>query len=253
MKALVFILLISLILGSCDQAPKKEPQKKTANTQAATEIIKKDSTKEEGVLRIVPPNKENILPIEDMQNPEMQRALSSYNSGVDEYNKGNIEDALSLFKNSLEYYPENSKASHYIARIYFGRGEKGLALSYYKDAVEYDPADSVSILGIGQVYFDMGDYTRAMEYYNKAVDAGPKYGLAYYNRGTLYGMQQQFIPAVDDLNLSIKLDPNNSNAYLNRGLAYYFLKQLDAACEDWHKAADMGLEKGVEAVDFYCK
>jgi tetratricopeptide (TPR) repeat protein len=123
MKALAYTLVISIALGSCGQAAKKEPAKKTEKASATAEIIRKDTTKEEGVLRIVPPNKENIVHIEDMQSQEMQRALSSYNSGVEEYNKGNIEDALSLFKNSLEYYPENSKASHYIARIYFGRGE----------------------------------------------------------------------------------------------------------------------------------
>jgi len=66
-------------------------------------------------------------------------------------------------------------------------------------------------------------------------------------------MQKQYHSSLNDLNKSIALDPSNANAYLNRGLAHYFLKDLDKACEDWQQAADMGLKKGIEAVDIYCK
>ncbi len=252
MKALYYTLVISIVLSSCGQPASKGTKANEQNQKSTVEAVKKDSVKE-GVLRIMPPKKDTIIPIQNMQSEGMQLAINSYNAGVDFYDRGNVEDAMGQFKLSLEYFPENSKASHYMARIYFEKGEKGLALSYYEDAVRYDPADSVSILGIGQVYFDMGSYDKAMEYYDKAVEAGPKYGLAYYNRGTLLGMQEKFIPALDDLNKSIKLEPENPNAYLNRGLAYFFLQQLDAACKDWHKASEMGLEKGKEAVDFYCK
>lgn len=252
MKALYYSLVISIVLISCGQPASKETKANEPNQKPKVDFVKKDSVKE-GVLRIMPPQKDTIIPIQNMQNEEMQMAINSYNDGVDFYNRGDVENAMGLFKTSLEYFPKNSKAAHYMARIYFEKGEKGLALSYYEDAVRYDPADSVSILGIGQVYFDMGSYDQAMEYYDKAVEAGPKYGLAYYNRGTLLGMQEKYIPALDDLNKSIKLEPENPNAYLNRGLAYFFLQQLDAACKDWHKASEMGLEKGTEAVDFYCK
>ena len=252
MKALFISLFITIVLSSCDQAAPKETETKEQPQQEAAEVIKNDTVKE-GVLRIVPPKKDTVVNLENMQPREMQIAVESYNSGVEFYEQGKIDDAMAHFKTSLEYFPENSKAAHYLARIYFEKGQKGLALSYYEDAASYDPQDSVSILGIGQVYFDMGSYDKAMEYYNKAVETGPAYGLAYYNRGTLLGMQEKFIPALDDLNKSIELDPENPNAYLNRGLAYYFLKQLDAACKDWNKANDMGLEKGKEAVDFYCK
>ncbi|MEJ2593927.1 MAG: tetratricopeptide repeat protein [bacterium] len=251
MKHSIYMAVISLLLASCGQ---QTPESSTATERqkAAMNLNKRDSV-QDGILRMTATGKDTIIPIEQMQNEYMRAAQSTYEAGVDYYEMGDLDNALNQFKSSLDYFPENSKAAHYLARIYFEKGEKTLALSYYEDAVELDPKDSVSLLAIGQVYFDMREYDQAMKYYNEAIESAPYYGLAYYNRGTLHGMKQEFMPALDDLTRSIKLNPDNPNAYLNRGLAYFFLENRDAACKDWEKAAEMGLEKGIEAVETYCK
>ena len=252
MKQLVYTSIILIFLSSCGQPVSGNKKNDASENQSGLEKRAEDTVRD-GILRITPSGRDTIIPIEQMQNEHMRAAQSTYDAGVSYYNMGDMDNALKQFKSSLDYFPENGNAAHYIARIYFEKGEKTLALSYYEDAIEMNPKDSVSLLAIGQVYFDQGKHEEAMKYYDKTIQACPYYGLAYYNRGTLFGIQQQYIPAIDDLNRSIKLDPKNPNAYLNRGLAYYFLQNLDAACKDWQKAADMGLEKGVEAVEIYCK
>ena len=231
MKVIFYVLIATILLTSCGQQASSKSDKSAKENESKLDLIKNDTSRQ-AVLRITPPKKDTVVPIQEMQTEEMRAAQTTYNAGVDYYQMGDLENALNQFKSSLEYIPNNPKASHYIARIYFEKGEKTLALSYYEDAVRFDPKDSVSILAIGQIYFDGRDYNKAMDYYDKAIAAGPRYGLAYYNRGTLLGMQQKFIPALDDLNKSIKLDPKNPNAYLNRELAYYFLENLDTACKD---------------------
>ncbi len=251
MKQLIYMAVVSLLLASCGQRT-AESSKATERQKATAELSKRDTIKD-GILRMTSTGKDTIIPLEQMQNEYMRAAQSTYEAGVEYYEMGDLDNALTQFKSSLDYFPENGKAAHYLARIYFEKGEKTLALSYYEDAVELNPQDSVSLLAIGQVYFDLREFELAMKYYNEAIESAPYYGLAYYNRGTLHGMKQEFMPALDDLNKSIKLDPSNPNAYLNRGLAYFFLENREAACNDWEKAAEMGLEKGVEAVETYCK
>lgn len=243
MRKLLLVLILVGIFSACDQPKQKEEKEISTNQQ---ETPKKDS------------QKQKVQSLDSLVTPpaldkDKQAAMNAYNQGLKLYQEGDMEGALVEFKTVLDNYPENSNAYHYLGRIYYELGQKGLSIAYYEDAVRYDLNDTISMLGIGQVYYDMGDLTKAKEYYDMTIENAPFYGLAYYNRGTMLGMQKQYHSSLNDLNKSIELDPGNSNAYLNRGLAHFFLKDMEKACEDWHQAADMGLAKGVEAVEIYCK
>lgn len=247
MRKLFLMLMIFGVVSACTQTKQTNEENKTTapeQPEVTSELTKEKKTQIQSLDSLTPP-----------PNPDnnMQIAVSAYNGGINLYKKGDLQGALVQFKTSLENYPENSATNHYLGRIYYDLGQKDLALSYYEDAVRFNLEDSVSMLGIGQVYFDMGDMTKAKEYYDMTIDNAPFYGLAYYNRGTMLGMQKQYHSSLNDLNKAIELDPTNANAFLNRGLAYFFLKDMDKACEDWNQAADMGLAKGVEAVEIYCK
>jgi tetratricopeptide (TPR) repeat protein len=231
------------IFSACGQPEKKEEKKNTVVPPKSQEkTVQKQKLQSLDSL-VPPPSPDN----------NMNVAMNAYNQGLKLYQEGDLEGALVQFKSSLANYPENSNACHYLGRIYYDLGQKGLSLAYYEDAVRFNLNDTVSMLGIGQVYFDMGDLVNAKEYYDMTIENAPFYGLAYYNRGTMLGMQKQYHSALNDLNKSIELDPSNANAFLNRGLAHFFLKDMEKACEDWNQAADMGLAKGIEAVEIYCK
>ncbi|NML39719.1 tetratricopeptide repeat protein [Chitinophaga sp. G-6-1-13] len=46
--------------------------------------------------------------------------------------------------------------------------------------------------------------------------------------------------ALKDIQRSVALDPKNSYAYRNRALVYLAMKQPDKACEDLHRAINLG-------------
>ena len=50
----------------------------------------------------------------------------------------------------------------------------------------------------------------------------------------------------------IEINLQDSYAYLNRGSARESLNDLEGACQDWRKAADLGLEKPAEWVKNQC-
>ena len=47
-----------------------------------------------------------------------------------------------------------------------------------------------------------------------------------------------------DCDKAITLNNSYAAAYLNRGIAREMLRQQDKACEDWNKAASLGLKNG---------
>lgn len=251
MKNLYFIILIAVGLVSCNQ-PGTTSSESNSKPQALKErdTLIGDSAVQKGKKSF--PKKIRYNLSEEPDSIKDMAMARNYNSGIQYYQKGKLNEALEQFKNALEKNPENSNVNHYLGRIYYDLGQKQLALSYYQDAARFNKSDSLSTLGAGQVFFDLGNYDSAMYYYNKSLTMAPHYALAYYNRGTLLGMQNKYVKAIDDLNKSIDLDPTNGNAFVNRGLAYYFLKQMNSACRDWKKAASMGIDKAQKAVDQYC-
>ena len=50
--------------------------------------------------------------------------------------------------------------------------------------------------------------------------------------------------AKKDAEKAISLDKNFADAYVNRGMAKEMLRDLEGACEDWHKAKELGSELG---------
>jgi len=108
-------------------------------------------------------------------------------------------------------------------------------------------------VAVGLIYFEKRDFDKALENFDLAIEKAPAYGLAYYNRGTMLGQQKYYKQSLDDLNRAAKYLPNDSRIFMNRGMAYFFTNKLEKACEDWHKAADMGNSEAIKAVGIYCK
>lgn len=243
MKKYVSLILVLFFLTSCEQATTK-----TKVTEERTS--KADTLKKAGFAES---NPNNGATRKTNSTDDAATAIQHYKNGVDLYEKGDINGAIEQFKLSINNYSGNHQASHYLGRIYFELNQTGLALSYYEDAIGYDPNDSLSMMGMGQIYAGMGDFTTAKMYYDKTIKIAPNFSVVYYNRGTLYGMNKFYNSALQDLDQSIKLDNTNAMAYLNRGLVHYHMKETEKACEDWQTASNMGLAKGDEAINAYCK
>ncbi|HOV55853.1 MAG TPA: tetratricopeptide repeat protein, partial [Bacteroidales bacterium] len=52
---------------------------------------------------------------------------------------------------------------------------------------------------------------------------------------------EDYQSALEDFNKAIELDNNYAIAYLNRGNTKEMLRDMSGACEDWKKAADLGI------------
>ena len=183
----------------------------------------------------------------------IKRARTAIRNGVEYFKNGEMDKAKDAFKLVLEYTPEDSRACHYLGKIYYGFGQKEIALSYYEDAVQFNPEDSASMVGAGLILFEQKDYNGAIEYYNMAIKIAPRYALAFYNRGTLLGYQKNYGAALTDMNRAIEIEPENPKYYMNRGLANYYLERHQRACDDWEKAALLGNAEAQKALDLYCQ
>lgn len=102
--------------------------------------------------------------------------------------------------------------------------------------------------------------------YDKAVELNPTVAQVYFNRGTAYSNSFDYENAIIDFDKAIELNPKYMEAYANRGntkINTFTSKgnleptpeQTASACEDFHKAQELG-DKTISTSDMiylYCK
>ena len=64
------------------------------------------------------------------------------------------------------------------------------------------------------------------------------------NRAAAELKLEQYAKANADATEALRLNASYAEAYLNRGHAREMLRQADEACQDWRKAATLGLAVG---------
>lgn len=66
-------------------------------------------------------------------------------------------------------------------------------------------------------------------------------------------MLNDFNAALVDLNTALEINKTYADAYDNRGRVRQKLGDLNGACEDWHKAFQLGLQTSRDLIIKYCK
>ena len=91
---------------------------------------------------------------------------------------------------------------------------------------------------------EMGKTVEALKDFDKCVGINPSYAPGYSNRAGAQFKMKAYSKALADANLAIQLDKEFADAYVNRGMAKEMLRNMNGACEDWHKASELGSPLG---------
>lgn len=137
------------------------------------------------------------------------------NKGVEQYSKGNYEEAIVLFKKAIETSVLEKdkitigKATNNIANSYSQIGKSELALKYYLKAIDYfnevkDTFNSAkSTKNIGALYSEQKEFEKALGYYQTALSLAQKINdiplLAdcYNNMGVVYEQENNLKKAIE--------------------------------------------------------
>src|SRR3989338_687728 len=128
-------------------------------------------------------------------------ALVYNNRGIAWRRKGNLDNAIADFNNSIRLNPN-------FAEAYNNRGA---------------------------AWAIKGNLDNAIADYNKAIRLDPNNVLAYNNRGNAWAVKGNLGKAIADYNKAIRLDPNFAEAYNDRGIAWRRKGNLDKADTDFRK------------------
>jgi tetratricopeptide (TPR) repeat protein len=136
-------------------------------------------------------------------------ALEYINSGDQNLNKGNYEQAAEDFTQAIKLNPNDA----------------GL---HYKCGVAHH--------AIGVTRKDTSSIDRAIEDFNQALKLNPDFAPAYTGRGGAYFSKHEYDRAIEDFNHAMQLDSNDGFAYSGRGGVYVLKGEYDRGIKDFETA-----------------
>ncbi|MCF8386318.1 MAG: tetratricopeptide repeat protein [Bacteroidales bacterium] len=146
------------------------------------------------------------------------------------------KNGTSLWKNVLQYHPQNYQAWNDLGTAYAAEGKTGEAEESFHNAIRINPDKSAAYNNYGNLKARNKQYVDAIQLFDKAIALDPDYAKAYNNRATAYKFLDQQRRAIEDYKTAIILKPqmvlpriNLAKAYQSSGLPVNALKTIEDA------------------------
>ena len=187
-------------------------------------------------------------------------AILTDEEALEMFDKGNLlmqeeqyDEALTLFAEFQQKYPEIYQVHLNLGNCYLKKGELDKAETEFKLVLDKtlenygdytkDKATSLrAFTGLGEVSLQKQDFEKAQEYLTKALEISPEDEVTAYNVGQLFFSNQRPDEAIKFYKLAIQIKANWPKPYLRLGYAYLNKSDFDHALEYFNKFIEMDPE-----------
>ncbi|MDW7759755.1 MAG: tetratricopeptide repeat protein [Acidobacteriota bacterium] len=147
------------------------------------------------------------------------------------FEEGRYDDAVRIFEEFSQRYPEVYQARINIASSHFRKGDLESAETEYTQILETirkavggysaDKATSVRALtGLGEIQLAKQNFEEARDFFSQGLALSPEDEAAAYNVGEIFFSNQQIDEAIKYFEMAIRIKPSWSKAYHKLGLVY---------------------------------
>jgi tetratricopeptide (TPR) repeat protein len=165
---------------------------------------------------------------------EQPAALAQYGTCL--MNLERAQDAISVFKQLVAQFPDNSHARFDLAGAQLAAHQGKEAVETLQPLLEVKPPDPDILDLASSAYEEQGDTPKAVELLRQAIVTNPKKTKYYLDFATLSFNHQSFQVGVDMVNVGLKESPKAAPLYIARGILYIQLAQYDKGEADFQTA-----------------
>jgi tetratricopeptide (TPR) repeat protein len=164
--------------------------------------------------------------------------------------------ALTYFDKAIKINSQYIKAYDQKQKVLFNLDRFDEAVITLNNAIGIFPKNMSLISARGIVKDKLGDKTGAISDLNMAINStkldSMDLATALRFRGNIYFESDSLQNAIIDFTKAISYNPNDDLSFVSRGELYRKLGEKDKACDDFRKAADLGLVAIYETIKEYC-
>ena len=143
------------------------------------------------------------------------RVLSNYGAICQQ--RGQADQAVKLYRKSIELYPNHLNSHSNLGGILRDQGKLEEAEVSTRKAIELKPDHSTAYCNLGGILSDQGKLEEAEVSTRKAIELKPDNAAAYCNLGNIFRDQGKLQEAEFSIRKAIELNPDFSNAHSDLG------------------------------------
>jgi tetratricopeptide (TPR) repeat protein len=140
----------------------------------------------------------------------------------------------SLWKDVLQKYPNSSVASNNLGIEYFQMGKMDDAVTHFQNAVTANPTYLEAHNNLGGALTTIKELDRAFQAFQAALKIDPKDAGAHYGLGNIYTSLGRTVDAKSEYLLALNSEPDHISARVNLGLTYLKEGHGDRAKEQFN-------------------
>jgi tetratricopeptide (TPR) repeat protein len=147
---------------------------------------------------------------------------AALDAGLVELNRGNVFEAIRIFKKVVRAEPSSPAASFYLSGLYTGMGRYGMAYGYLNAAMKDNPGQGSYYHQLGVIRRYEGCRPEALAAFQQALKAGmgKDEAAAWRQIGDLQVDLLDWDKALDAYRNVLRLQPNDAGARLAMGRLY---------------------------------
>ena len=166
-------------------------------------------------------------------------AKKLYNSANKDYKNGNLESALSKYKQVLGINSRLYQAYFQMGVLQKKMGNLSLAIENYRSALRIKKTFDKGWYNLGLAYKENGDIDNAKESFEETVRLNKKYYKAHKSLGEIFIDLEKYEDAILSFKTAIDIKPKYGAAYHAMGITYAKLEDYSRSAESLTKAVDL--------------
>jgi tetratricopeptide (TPR) repeat protein len=168
------------------------------------------------------------------KNPRAWSAHINYGNWLNAH--GQIDEALSHYKQALAIVPSSAEAHNNTGAILSAKGKSEEAISYFKKAVELSPKYADAYSNLGQEYLELGRIEEAKKYLSEALRLNPDHPDALNNLGSALLISRDIEGAIGIFKHAIAVDSSKIEPYVNLAHIYTAKRNISEAIYYYRQA-----------------
>jgi len=169
------------------------------------------------------------------QNSILEQAMRLHRSGQ-------LEPAIAVYRQVLEYNPDHPDALHYLGLASHASGNFEQAIAHISKALTVAPEYVEALNNLGVIYQSMGKLEEAGRCYSRVIEIRPEHSDSHNNLGVVLKSQGRMRDAASAFEEALALDPNHARAHHNLGNLYRRARHFEEATFHFRAAIDAGLQ-----------
>ncbi|MFN6947168.1 MAG: tetratricopeptide repeat protein [Cytophagaceae bacterium] len=164
-----------------------------------------------------------------MNTSRQQQFSNLLNLAQSSHQKGDLEMAVKLYRESLKIIKDQPDALHLMGIALSSRGKQEQAIESINKALAVSPQNPNFLVNLAEVYLNAQKFQEAFETAQKAIEIQPDFAEAYHKQANAFRCVGNMEGAVKLYNKTLELNPKHFLALFNLGNAMLEMGNFSSA------------------------